>query len=439
MPAPPILYITFSGPLVYLNHLPSTQLFPSPSDISVYKLVYLPFSFNYFGELFDHIFVISKCAITINPIPFCYYGSHCFQSFTSYKYFSLTNIPNGLMAAYYTNFQSGNITLSLTSEYAIISYWNMTSLNSTTLNSFQIILYSSGKVVLNYNQVSYQYKASNGLNTPLSGIVRQPIGYNMKLSPSQLASSQQYLGLYSLYPNLMTGVFAPFSSIASETSFSICPISSLWILEPSSFLVNSTMNSSLTVLSHGCVDDIDIHLVSADQRNYSQCILDNYNSSNAFVKYICDISLFIVAYGDTYVSIGWTSRESPSKPQVLDISPFKLYFQQPNSSSPIISGPNSCGFSGNAYQCGCDISAANISCLGAPCLSILGSSSVDYLYAVRDNAACGVTCSSDLFTDSHGNCCGLGALDCSGVCYGSSRFALSSEGELTCCQGNHFI
>ena len=446
MPAPPIIYISYLTPLAIVDpppplNLSSSHILTSPSDISVYKRVELPFSFNYFGELYESIYITSKCAVTIDPAPFCYFGSNCFRSFTTLQYFSITGIPNGMIGAYYADFKYGNISLTISSDHVVVRYANMTFSNSSSLNSFDIVIYSSGKIILNYAEVTYKYQPSSGVNTPLSGIVQPLTGYNVMLSPFQVQSSQQYLNKFSSFPNLMVGVFPAFSSVATGTSFNLCPISSLWELSPSSFRMNSnsnsTMNTTLTALTHACVADVDIYLVSSDFRNYTTChIVDNNNSSvAAFAKYICDVSVFIANYGDSYLSIGWTLKNNSTKPQLLNIAPLKINVltasnHTNNNSSNLVS----CAFNGNVNQCGCDLSALNVSCLQVPCFGILHSSSIDNLYAVQAGPSCGSSCNSNLFTDVHGVCCGVESLDCSGVCHGSSRIALSSEGDLTCCQ-----
>ena len=438
--APPIVYISYLTPLSsnLPAKLPSTSIFPSPSDISIYKLIQLPFSFNYFGQLYEYIYITSKCAVTINPAPFCFYGSNCFRSFTSLQYFSITGIPNGLISAYFADFKYGNISYTLSTDHVAIHYANMTLSNSSSTNSFEIIIHTSGKISLNYIQITSKYQTSSGVNTPLSGIVQPLAGYNVMLTPSQQASSQQYLNKFSSFPNLITGVFPSFSSIASETSFNLCPISSLWELGPSSFYLNSSMNTTLSALSFACVADVDIHLVSADQSNYSNCsIIDGVNSSSpTFAKYICDVSLFIASYGDVYLNIGWTLKNSPTKPHLLNVASLKISVLMPSNqtSNSTFSKEVSCAFNGNSNQCGCDISASNSTCLQLPCFSILHSASINNLYAVPADPSCGNTCASNVFTDIHGICCGLESLDCSGVCNGSARPALSLEGDLTCCQ-----
>jgi hypothetical protein len=427
--------------------------------------VRLPFTFTFFGQLFDKIWANPNGLIQFDPLLPC-------GRFAPYWFGGDNNLNNSYynqVAGYVTdlnpadspdvNIYTHTITATTNANananglpknssrdrqvitFEDVRYYNLTAITDPAYdNSFRISLFRDSHIEIHYDKlydgsISSQLPPRNmwftGLRSP-SPLSAPPERIIYTAAQEKAGVNEWGFEVAGIYPGSK-------AAVASGNMFVACPVSTSWCVYPTRIDIATPFNPStsylnLAALSLSCESKLDWGIIINPQNSSgAQTVACDVESG----VILCRIADVIAITGPTNRSYSivpaWRSKEIGGVFEGLPIDSLVIEIYNSTESPSTAADKNTMtNTSGNSANDVCAIdyrlNQANLIC-NSPIEPVL------YSYP-----SCNGTCAStfgaigvSFYTDDLGNCCRLSDMDCAGVCYGESTTGQNTGGAIMCC------
>jgi hypothetical protein len=438
-----VVYLSFSGSLDHQMARPADSgrlsTVESTDDTPMEKVI-LPFSFPYFGRIYNRVFVNANGAVVLsneviceNSENFCTMNSDGGTFFGSIAGILIDLFPgysnNDVIAAVHMDAVNGQKKTEI--SFYHVPYFAHKHDQQYTHVDMAFSLYSDGQVSLSYFNLNVSGILSKSTNW-ISGL-RPPNNDDKSsyvLTSAQLATSRSDWG-----SNSFDGVYPERNDVRELTYFTACPVSLTWCMTPTALDVsqNSTHTVKLNPLSISCNQSTEFAVYALQSSNVNLTVgspdvgLCTLDGSAPVLS--CDVSAIVslfpvstsfperlISFGVLWRPVSAGAFHSSLFSAVEDIPPLSLMLQ--NTS---VVGPSECSLnmpysalstsSNNSCQNDkCNLCSGNLTCLGLPCSGEL------YRLPKSCPSLTNDQCSIDTWFDNTGACCSANSIDCQRLC-----------------------
>jgi hypothetical protein len=282
-----IIYLDFSTPISALPPLsPRSVLSAIHFDDSPFSRVKLPWAFNFFGNKIYNIFVNPNGAIhetQDQPCECACFGQEVSCDFnTSY---------NGLIAGFLADLDPShsstpNITTYIKDDMVSIIFSLVPFFGTIDTVSFRISLFNDSRAEIAYDDIMPDQTHSSwitGFRSPLYTSNTILSASQLSTGKSDWASTGSSQGVYPIRNNVKSGF-----------SFTTCPMSLVWGVQPARIKVSTDYIVELRPLFYSCSTLLDIALyvktdalLGSDSPDLARCV---YQQHSVPTVLLCDLS-----------------------------------------------------------------------------------------------------------------------------------------------------
>lgn len=435
---PKITYISYSRSIEVDESPVSIDLLPNRTDFQIleevddspFETYELPWPIQVFGRSLKYGFLSSNGALHLyNDQPCQGYFGYTGCTFNTSYYNVVAGVLLDLYPGNSTSVQiaaSYNFSAARVDFYYVnVPFWGMPS-----SISFRISLFSDSKIQIFYDKIDDVHNKLK--NEPWITGLRANKSYSSHLYYSAAQLSQKIE-----YATTIPGIYPSKSTVASSSTFIICPISTIWSSKPAKMdllAASSSLtetNLTLSSLSISCYESVTFGLIFSSLSSFIPCV----RSKSSVDHTIFNCSIGNVLLGKSFPDqkatfrVAWSTFGGNDYNIIDGIQPI-IIRQAASKGECFVNFPSGQGES--CKKSYCNMLSGNYTCFQSVCDAAINP--VPGYYYVYPT--CKSSCSLDEYSDDYGNCCMVDQMDCRGKCFGTAVIAKDFSHRPICCNDN---